>query len=142
MAFLRRLLGLKPKKRVALVTPPSYFTETTMRLPYYPFSLVPVLSVTPLIPLGPAYLGASLREAGYDPRVVDITFFDKRNVDVEHVKDAVLSVEPDAVGLSTLTWTINQVYDIANAIKAEDEELPITVGGPHASAIPYQTLDE
>ena len=125
-----------------LVTPPSYFTETMMRMPTYPFSLVPVVSMTPFIPLGPAYLAASLREAGFDPRMVDLTFFDKRKVDVEQVRDATLNQNPEAVGLSTLTWTINQVYEIADAIKAEAPDLPITVGGPHASAIPHRTLDE
>ena len=142
MAFLMRLLGRKQGRRVVLVTPPSYFTETMMRMPTYPFSLVLVVSMTPFIPLGPAYLAASLREAGFDPRVVDLTFFDKRKVDVERVRDVILSQKPEAVGLSTLTWTIKQVYDIANALKAEAPDLPITVGGPHASAIPHRTLEE
>ena len=142
MAFLRRLLGRKTGRRVVLVTPPSYFTETMMRMPTYPFSLVPVVSMTPFIPLGPAYLAASLREAGFDPRVVDLTFFDKRKVDVEQVRDVILSQKPEAVGLSTLTWTVNQVYDIANALKAEAPDLTVTVGGPHASAIPHRTLEE
>ena len=35
LAFLRRLLGRKPGRRVVLVTPPSYFTETMMRMPTY-----------------------------------------------------------------------------------------------------------
>ena len=45
--------------------------------------------MTPFIPLGPAYLAASLREAGFDPRIVDLTFFDKRKVNVEQVREAV-----------------------------------------------------
>ena len=81
--------------------------------------------MTPFIPLGPDYLTASLREAEFDPQIVDLTFFDKRKVNVEQVRDAILNQKPEAVGLSTLTWTINQVNDITNALKAEARTLDI-----------------
>ena len=61
MSFFKRLL--KRKRRVALVTSPSSFPTAYVRSNTYPFSMVPVVMATPLIPLGPAYIAASLEQA-------------------------------------------------------------------------------
>ncbi|RLI30768.1 hypothetical protein DRO56_05945 [Candidatus Bathyarchaeota archaeon] len=113
-----------------------------MRLPIPPYSLVPVISMTPLIPLGPAYIAASLKEAGFDVKIVDLTFIDKRALNINEVKKAILRQDPDVVGLSALTWTISTAYEIANALKEEEPDLPIVAGGPHVSALPERTLKE
>ena len=142
MAFLKKLLGIKSKPKVVIVTPPSFFPTTFMRLQVPPYSLVPVVSMTPLLPLGPAYVATSLKQAGYDVKVVDLTFIDKRRLSVDMVRDAILNHNPDAVGLSALTWTITKTYEIADALKEEEGKLPIIVGGSHASALPHRTLEE
>ena len=142
MSFFRKLLRFKSKARVVLVTPPSFFPTTYMRLPIPPHSLVPVISMTPLIPLGPAYIAASLKEAGFDVKIVDLTFIDKRALNINEVKKAILRQDPDVVGLSALTWTISTAYEIANALKEEEPDLPIVAGGPHVSALPERTLKE
>ena len=140
MAFLRKLLGRK--KRVVVVTPPSYFNKTLMRLPYPPYSLVEVMAMTPLIPLGAAYVAGALREGGFDTKVADLTFVDKRRLDIDVLTRGILNQEPDAVGISALTWTILQAYDLADALKEERPDLHITIGGPHSSALPKRTLEE
>jgi len=142
LSFFRKLLRFKSKARVVLVTPPSFFPTTYMRLPIPPYSLVPVISMTPLIPLGPAYIAASLKEAGFDVKIVDLTFIDKRALNINEVKKAILRQDPDVVGLSALTWTISTAYEIANALKEEEPDLPIVAGGPHVSALPERTLKE
>ena len=141
MSFFKRLLKRKSKNRVALVTPPSSFPKTYARVPTYPY-LVPVISMTPLIPLGPAYIAASLEEVGLDVKIADLTFLDKKEFDVDKVKKAILGQKPDVVGLSALTWTIPLTYKLANALKEEDRALPIVIGGPHVSALPQRTLEE
>lgn len=98
--------------------------------------------MTPLIPLGPAYIAASLKEAGFDVKIVDLTFIDKRALNINEVKKAILRQDPDVVGLSALTWTISTAYEIANALKEEEPDLPIVAGGPHVSALPERTLKE
>jgi anaerobic magnesium-protoporphyrin IX monomethyl ester cyclase len=133
---------MKRKRRVALVTAPSSFPTTYVRSNTYPFSMVPVVMATPLIPLGPAYIAASLEEAGYDVKVVDCTFMDQKIFDPWRVKDAVLGLAPDAVGISALTWTIPSAYQLAEAIKEDSPETPVILGGPHVSALPRRTLDE
>ena len=141
MAFLNKLLGRR-KKRVVVVTPPSYFNKTLMRMQYPPYNLVEVMAMTPLIPLGAAYIAGALREGGFDTKVADLTFIDKRRVDNKVLKRGILDQEPDAVGISALTWTILQAYDLADALKEERPDLHITLGGPHSSALPRRTLED
>ncbi|MBN1683544.1 B12-binding domain-containing radical SAM protein [Candidatus Bathyarchaeota archaeon] len=140
MSFLKKLI--KKKRRIVLITSPSSFPVTYARSPFFPFSLVPVNIATPLLPLGPAYIASSLEEAGYEVLVLDCTFMDKKNFDAEKIKTTILSLNPDLIGLTALTWTILNIYDLANNIKKEDSETPIILGGPHVSALPYRTLDE
>jgi len=98
--------------------------------------------MTPLIPLGPAYIAASLEEAGFDVKIADLTFTDKTKFDVSVLKKIILKQKPDVVGFSALTWTIPLTYELINALKEEDKDLPIVVGGPHVSALPRRTLEE
>ena len=98
--------------------------------------------MTPLIPLGPAYIAASLEKAGFDVKILDLTFLDNRRIDIDKVKGAILGLRPDVVGLSALTWTIPSTYRLANALREEDGTTPIVVGGPHVSALPQRTLKE
>ena len=98
--------------------------------------------MTPLIPLGSAYIAAALREGGFETKVADLTFIDKRRIDNQILKRGILEQEPDAVGISALTWTILQAYDLADALKEERPDLHITIGGPHSSALPRRTLED
>ena len=127
---------------MVLVTSPSSFPTAYVRSNTYPFSMVPVVMATPIIPLGPAYIAASLEVAGYDVKVVDCTFMDQNKFDPWRVKDAVLGLGPDAVGISALTWTIPSAYQLAEAVKEDSPDTPVILGGPHVSALPRRTLRE
>ncbi len=141
MSFLRRVRGGR-KRRVALVTPPSSFPIKYIPHPYLPNQIVPVTVATPLMPLGPAYLAASLEKSGYDVKIVDLTFMDNSKFDPAFIGSAILNLKPDIIGLSALTWTIPNTYNLANTIRAADKKIPIVVGGPHVSALPQRTLRE
>jgi radical SAM superfamily enzyme YgiQ (UPF0313 family) len=97
---------------------------------------------TPLIPLGVGYIAASLEQRGYEVLVLDLTFMDQKNFDVDRVKNGVLGLNPDAIGLSALTWTIPRTYELAYALKQDSAKTPIVFGGPHVSALPRRTMDE
>ncbi len=129
-------------KRVVLVAPPSPYPPHYEQLAYPPYTRVQVFNVNPLIPLGTAYLGASLEAAGFDVKVVDLTFSSQHGLSVDKVRDAVLDLNPDAVGLSSFTSTISAVNRIATALKEKQSDIPVVVGGPHASALPKRTLEE
>ena len=141
MSFLRRVRGGR-KRRVALVTPPSSFPIKYIPHPYLQNQTVPVTVATPLMPLGPAYLAASLEKSGYDVKIVDLTFMDNSKFDPAFIGSAILNIKPDIIGLSALTWTIPNTYNLANTIRAVDKKIPIVVGGPHVSALPQRTLEE
>ena len=142
MSFIKRALHIESRHRVVLVTSPSSFPTMYFRLPTPPYSIVPVVQMTPLLPLGPAYIAAVLEKAGFDVKIVDLTFIDNKKFDADMVKKAVLKLKPDAVGLSALTWTIPSAYRLAKALKEEASDLPLVLGGPHVSALPQRTLEE
>lgn len=98
--------------------------------------------MSPLLPLGPAYVAAVLEAAGLEVKVVDLTFADSRRVEPDVVKRAILGLEPDAVGMSSLTCNVPGAYRLARALKGERGDLPIVLGGPHVSALPERTLEE
>jgi len=131
------------KNRVVLVTPPSAVVPLYSTSPS-DASTVKAIDVPtiPMIHLGVAYLAASLEEAGFDVKVVDLTFTMEERYEVDRVKDAILNLNPGVIGISSFTSTITSAYRIANAIKKERKEIPIVIGGPHASALPRRTLEE
>lgn len=127
---------------MVLVTPHSPYSPIYRRLPYPPYTLIPLLPLCPLIPLGPAYVAASLEEAAFNVRIVDLTFMDRLQFNVDEVTRAVLKLEPDVVGISSYTSTIPSAYSLANALKKERRDLTLVVGGAHTSALPQRTLEE
>jgi radical SAM superfamily enzyme YgiQ (UPF0313 family) len=131
------------KNRIVLVTPPSslaplYSTSSSE------FSKVKAIDVPtiPMLSLGTAYIAASLEEAGFDVKVVDLTFSVEERYDIDKVTKEILYLEPGVIGISSFTSTITSAYKIANAVKREQKDTPIVIGGPHASALPHRTLNE
>jgi radical SAM superfamily enzyme YgiQ (UPF0313 family) len=125
---LGRLLRRGARRRVVLVTPPSSYS------PHHP--------VVPMMPLGPLYVASSLEEAGFDVRLVDLTFVFKEALNIEAVRSEVLGLNPAVVGISAFTSTILTAYRLAEAIKREEADVHVVIGGPHASALPMETLGE
>ena len=139
MSFFRRLS--RHSRRIVLVTPPSSFPLVPASIPTFPY-VVMLRSMTPLIPLGSAYLAASLEQAGFEVKIADMTFTDRNEFNAEFARDAILRTRPDVVGLSALTWTIPQSYALAKLLREKDRGLTIVAGGPHVSALPERTLGE
>ncbi len=126
--------------RIVLVTAPSAI------VPFYSThanqtkqSQVPTI---PMLPLGVAYLAAALEKAHWNVKVVDLTFTMEQHLDLPQLQHTILRLHPDIVGLSSFTSTISSIYQIANAIKHARPEVSLVLGGPHATALPYRTLQE
>ena len=96
------------------------------------------------IPMGIAYLGASLREAGYEVGLLDSVVeapYQETTVDehisrfgltYEQIMHRIRAFKPDAVGLSCIfsnQWPA--VRELSRRIKAETPEMPILCGGAH-----------
>jgi anaerobic magnesium-protoporphyrin IX monomethyl ester cyclase len=144
LSGIKRVFGRgSSPKRVVLVTPPASMVPLYSLSPASSSAMKAIdVPTIPLLPLGIAYVAASLEAAGLDVKVVDLTFAIEGRYEVERVKEAVLNLEPAVVGLSAFTSTIASAYKLANAIKKDQKGLPLVIGGPHASALPHRTLEE
>jgi len=93
-----------------------------------------------LVPsLGLASVAAYCREQGLLPRIVDLRL--EHNT-LESVLAAIRAKRPALVGITAFTTEITSAGVLASALKAEFPGLTVSVGGPHATILPEQTLRE
>jgi len=97
--------------------------------------------------LGLAYLAGSLRAKGHSVNIICRDIFmlmnrrDYRKVDELTIK-ALKDFQPQLVGIGATTTLINDAYRVARLSKGALPGIPVVVGGPHASVLPSQTLEE
>ncbi|MFZ5758391.1 MAG: B12-binding domain-containing radical SAM protein [Thermodesulfobacteriota bacterium] len=92
-----------------------------------------------LIPLGLAYLAATLRESGMTVTVCDSL------VSIETKKQFLSMVQqsdPDLIGISAMTDGLPGAMEAAALIKKIRPTTPIVLGGAHMATFPEQTLQE
>jgi len=90
-------------------------------------------------PLGLAYIAAVLERARYSVSLCDMN---PLKLGVEDIGDVIKEHSPKVVGLSSMTPQISTVHHIAQVVKSIDPSIYVVVGGPHASALPDDTLKE
>jgi len=90
-----------------------------------------------LPPQGICQIAAVTRELGHETSIIDAMVL---GLSTEETIDRVLSASPECVGFSSTTMQIHQAAEIANALKERNPEIHILLGGPHASAVPEETL--
>jgi anaerobic magnesium-protoporphyrin IX monomethyl ester cyclase len=89
----------------------------------------------PQPPMGLAQIAAVLEAAGYPVRVIDANAQRLKSEDISsHLEDA------DIIGLTAMTPTISAALEIVGAIKKSRPELPVILGGAHATLLPEETL--
>jgi radical SAM superfamily enzyme YgiQ (UPF0313 family) len=89
--------------------------------------------------VGTLVLAAVARERGHRAAIVD----GKRSgTSIDAVAQAVAAHRPDHVGISAMTISAHNAAAIAARVKALVPNAVITVGGPHVSAIPTETLTQ
>jgi len=90
-------------------------------------------------PMQLLYLAAALRQAGFEPIVLDANAF--RMTD-DQIADEVRSAKPLLVGLSLYSDILRQVRDMTRLVRRASPESRIVLGGAHASAIPVRTMEQ
>ena len=90
-------------------------------------------------PLHLMYLGASLRQDGYDVRLMEDNL-DQRGP--EGTAREVVREDPLIVGITAATATVNEAYRYAEEIKRECPNAKIVMGGPHVTFLSVETLQE
>lgn len=95
-------------------------------------------SDVPQSPLSLLLLGTSLKEAGYNVKIIHST----KNNALSRV-DEVLKHSPLLVGFSVITGDpLDIVLDFCKKIKNKNKKIPIIMGGVHPTSEPEQCLQE
>ncbi len=110
---------------VLFIYPPISFKEKSSLSAYSP-------------PLGALYLGTVLKNKGHDVHVVDA---DAERLSMKQLIKRVKSLEPDVIGMTCLTFTLDSCKTIAKEIRKVTDAY-LAVGGPHISVVPEASLKQ
>ena len=130
--------------KISLINPPSHFfapmsfrEKASLFFNFLKNGAVSAETAWP--PLGVLYLGAALKEAGYEVSVLDAAvkgwYYDK-------TEEWIKKENPDVLGISALTTNFTHGMEIAKRAKTESPETKIVVGGYHATFMAEETLGE
>jgi radical SAM superfamily enzyme YgiQ (UPF0313 family) len=111
--------------RICLISPP------------YSSAFKSVIGVTSP-PLGLAYL-ASMVRGRHEIKIIDANTLDYA---MEDVKREIKNFHPDVVGITSVTPSMTEAYAVARTAKEIREDCVVVMGGPHASFLQRQTLEE
>jgi len=96
--------------------------------------------VNPVAPtLGLATIAATALERGHKVEILDMSW---RPYNFELVRDHVLKLKPNIVGITATTPLMNQLRDMSVLIKDISKDIIIVGGGSHPSSLPQETLHE
>jgi anaerobic magnesium-protoporphyrin IX monomethyl ester cyclase len=91
------------------------------------------------IPLiGLAYIAAVLEKKGYKIAVLDCP---PLNMTHEELRRKITRLKPDIVGITSVTATFPSVLQAVHAIKEACPNVPVVLGGPHATFMDKQILN-
>jgi len=89
-------------------------------------------------PLGLAYIASVLRQS-HEVKIIDSNIL---NYTIGDVERELRSFDPDVVGITSVTPSIYEAYKVAETAKKVREECKVVLGGPHATFMPRQTMEE
>jgi radical SAM superfamily enzyme YgiQ (UPF0313 family) len=89
------------------------------------------------IPYGLLSIAAVVREHGYAVSLIDAT---NLGYTTEETVRRILALDPDYVGITTVTLSIDRCAEVATGLKAGKPGLPVIAGGPHISSAPKETM--
>lgn len=99
----------------------------------------PKIWVTPrVVPLGLAYIAAVVEKSGNNARILDLNV---ESMDEKVLPSLLKSERPDIVGVTATTPLIKRAWRICKIAK-EDYDPTTVIGGPHASALPEESLEK
>lgn len=91
-----------------------------------------------LPPLGIGILASVLENAGYWVKILDASAL---GYGVDKTVEAIKKVNPDIVGVSALTAGAQAAVELIRKLK-KAVDLPVVLGGPHATCFPERMLQE
>ncbi len=118
---MKKVFKKKIKLKIILINPPYTMLSKGIKGSEW---------VTP--PLGLAYLASVIDE--HKIKIVDMEQEDRE------IEDITKEFNPDIVGLTSSTPTINQAYCILEKVKKINPNIITIIGGCHVSVFPYETI--
>lgn len=95
----------------------------------------PILPPNQAPPLGLAYIAAALREAGHEPRILDLRH---RPLEPAQLAQQVADFAPGLVGMGLYTVTVPVARAISRLVKEHLPSAVVLVGGPHPAGAPEE----
>jgi len=89
-------------------------------------------------PLGILYLATILKELGHEVHVIDV---EAEGLSLAELIQRVRSINPEVVGLTCLTYTLDSCRKIIKEVKKVTNAY-VAVGGPHVSVVRENSLKE
>jgi radical SAM superfamily enzyme YgiQ (UPF0313 family) len=100
--------------------------------PFYP------ISETPSPPLGLAYLGAALEQAGVQVKILDYVVYPYRR---DTLQSELKNFKPHIAGATAVTMTFDHAKQVLKNIKTIAPQVLTVMGGPHVTFCARQTLE-
>ncbi|MDI6735931.1 MAG: radical SAM protein [bacterium] len=89
-------------------------------------------------PLGLALIAGYLqKQTNFKVEIIDAL---AEKLDLEEIANQVRQKSPEIVGITTTTFTLIDVLNIAQAVKEINKNIHVVLGGPHLSIYPGETL--
>lgn len=88
-------------------------------------------------PMGLIALAAYVRQYGHGINIYDANI---NHANLEGILDYLRSYNPDIVGISTMSLTINYAFEIAECIKNFNSKIWVILGGVHPTVCPEHVL--
>ena len=117
-------------KKIVLINP-SYRNSYSKSFGSVVNPIFPVLSL--------ASLTSIALEENFDCEILDFCFEDYES---KKFLNEILKRDPDMVGFSVLTPSMNQVRDLSVGLKKNSPKTILFAGGPHVSALPKISLEQ
>jgi len=130
------------KMKVMLIQPPAWCNNNRD-------------DMNPNVPLGIAYIGASLEQEGYDVRMLDAFVegwdMEKRvspemirvGLPFEDIQDRIAEEKPDVVGITSMfTSQRKNMLKVVQIVKNVDKKIKVIVGGAHPTSAPESVLSD
>lgn len=89
-------------------------------------------------PLGLAYIASVLRNSGYAVKILDMT---PTHTTLDELEKEISLLKPKIIGISSMTIQANGTMKIAKVAKTVGSSIKVIVGGPHATALPDEMLE-
>ena len=113
--------------QVLLVSPPDSMTG---KKPLGKFTLA-------TFPLGLCYIAAELQANGFSASILDLSF---PNMAPKKLEEKLVQLDPDIVGISSMTSNFQSAVAIAKRVKALDSKAIVVMGGFHPTFLHRQVL--